>query len=116
MLKLAADENFKSSIVRGLRRLEPTLDILRAQDVGLAGAGDPTVLAWAASEGRILCTHDINTMTKHARDRIAHGEPMSGVVVVPWTLAVGRAIQDLHLIAGATEPVEWQNHIGYVPL
>ena len=37
---------------------EPTLDIVRVQDVGLRTASDPDILAWAASEGRILLTHD----------------------------------------------------------
>ena len=53
MLPLAADENFNNRIVRGLLRRQPALDIVRIQDVGLAGADDPTVLAWAADEGLI---------------------------------------------------------------
>lgn len=40
MLKLAADENFNNDIVRGLLRRNPTLDIVRVQDVGLSGADD----------------------------------------------------------------------------
>ena len=58
MLRLAADENFNHDIVRGLLRREPGLDIVRIQDVGLSGADDPTVLEWAAQEGRVLLTHD----------------------------------------------------------
>ncbi len=58
MLKLAADENFNNDIIRGLLRRKPDLDIVRIQDVGLSGADDPTVLEWAAQEGRILLTHD----------------------------------------------------------
>ena len=52
MLALAADENFNNDIVRGLRRRATDLDIVRIQDVGLAAADDPTVLEWAAQEGR----------------------------------------------------------------
>ncbi len=48
MLRLAADENFNGNIVRGLLRRRPDLDIVRIQDVGLAGADDPAILAWAA--------------------------------------------------------------------
>jgi hypothetical protein len=50
MLPLAADENFNNDIVRGLLRRNPRLDIVRAQDVGLSGAGDEAVLEWAARE------------------------------------------------------------------
>lgn len=52
MLLLAADENFNNDIIRGLLRRKPDLDIVRVQDVGLSGADDPTVLEWAAQEGR----------------------------------------------------------------
>jgi predicted nuclease of predicted toxin-antitoxin system len=66
MLRLAADENFNNDIVRGLLRREPGLDIVRIQDVGLSGADDPTVLEWAAQEGRVLLTHDVTTITRYA--------------------------------------------------
>lgn len=44
MLLLAADENFNNDILRGLLRLEPSLDIVRVQDVGLKHAPDPIIL------------------------------------------------------------------------
>jgi predicted nuclease of predicted toxin-antitoxin system len=57
-MKFLADENFDNSIVRGLMRRQPDIDIIRVQDVGLSGEDDPIVLEWAAKEGRILLTHD----------------------------------------------------------
>ena len=65
MLRLAADENFNGDIVRGLLRRNPKLDIVRVQDVGLSGADDPSVLQWAADQGRVIVTHDISTLAKH---------------------------------------------------
>ena len=41
MLLLLADENFNYDIVRGLLRKKPETDIVRLQDVGLSGAGEP---------------------------------------------------------------------------
>jgi len=32
------------------------IDVLRVQDAGLTGADDPTILAWAAEQGRVLVT------------------------------------------------------------
>jgi hypothetical protein len=52
----AADENFNNDIIRGLLRRKPDVDIVRVQDIGLSGADDPTVLEWAADEGRVLLT------------------------------------------------------------
>ncbi len=76
MLRFAADENFNNNIVRGLLRRKPDLDIVRIQDVGLSGADDPTVLEWAAQEGRVLLTHDVATITRYAYERIEAGQSM----------------------------------------
>lgn len=39
-------------------RRQPDLDIRRKQDSVIGRADDRQVLAWAASEGRVLLTHD----------------------------------------------------------
>lgn len=99
MLRLAADENFNGDIVRGLLRRNPKLDIVRVQDVGLSGVDDPSVLEWVADQGRILVTHDVSTLAKHAFDRIAGGQRMPGVFEVRSVASVGQAIDDLILLA-----------------
>src|ERR1700716_3423746 len=71
MLRLAADEDFNSRIVRGLLRRQPELDIVRVQDAGLAGSDDQKVLAWTATENRVLLTHDVSTLKQFAYERIA---------------------------------------------
>jgi hypothetical protein len=43
MLKLLVDENFDNTIVQGLFRRNPILDMVRVQDVGLSGKDDPTI-------------------------------------------------------------------------
>ena len=92
MLRLATDEDFNNRIVRGLLRRQPDLDIVRVQDAGLAGKSDEDVLAWAASEGRILITHDVTTMIQTAYDRIAAGLPMPGVFELSQNVPIGRAL------------------------
>ena len=62
MLHLVSDENFNADIVRGLLLREPQLDLVSLQAVGLQGAGDPEILAWAAENDRIVLTHDRATM------------------------------------------------------
>lgn len=66
MLSFAVDENFNMHIVNGVLRRLPDTDIARVQDAGLTEADDPTVLEWASSEGRVLLTHDANTLTAFA--------------------------------------------------
>jgi len=74
MLLLVSDENFNNDIVRGLLRRNPDLDIVRVQDVGLRGEDDPTILEWAAHEGRVLLTHDAATMAHFAYERVKAGK------------------------------------------
>ena len=116
MLRLAADENFNGDIVRGLLRRNPKLDIVRVQDVGLSGADDPSVLQWAADQGRVIVTHDISTLAKHAFDRIAAGEPMPGVFEVKSVAPVGQAIDDLILLAECSVDGEWEGQVRFLPL
>lgn len=116
MIRLAADENLDNDILRGLRRRVPHLDAVRVQDVGLSGADDARILAWAAVEGRVLVTHDVSTVTSAARVRVASGLPMPGVVQVARTSAIGAAIEDLVLLVECSHDEEWTNQVRYVPL
>ncbi|HWY86492.1 MAG TPA: hypothetical protein VNX28_07205 [Gemmataceae bacterium] len=45
MFRLLMDENFDGRISAGMLQLEPTLPLVRVQDVGLSGTDDATVLA-----------------------------------------------------------------------
>ena len=116
MLRLATDEDFNNRVLRGLLRLKPALDIVRAQDVGLIGKGDVKVLEWAAAEGRVLLTHDVTTMRQYAIDRIVAGLPMPGVFVVSQEIHIGQAIEEILLIAEYSLEGEWEGQIRFLPL
>ena len=116
MLRLAADENFNNNIVRGVLRRRPDADFVRVQDAGLSGADDPTVLEWAAQQGRVVVSHDVSTLRKHAYERVAAGLRMPGVFEVPNTLSIGRAIDDLELIIECSLEGEWEGQVRYLPL
>jgi len=116
MLRLAADENFNNDIVRGLRRQRPDLDIARVQDAGLSGANDPTILEWAAQEGRMLLTHDVATITKYAYERIQANKSMPGILEVSRRVPIGVAIEDILLIIECSFQDEWHGQILYLPL
>ena len=116
MLLLVADENFNNDIVRGLLRRKPDLDIVRLQDVGLSGADDPTILEWATRENRVLLTHDVTTITKHAYQRVQAGERMPGVIEVDRSVPLGVAIDDILLLAQTSHNDEWEGQILYLPL
>jgi hypothetical protein len=114
-LQFLADEDFRGKILRALRRrLE--VDVVRVQDVDLSGTGDPVVLDWAAQHGRIILTHDVRTMPSHAYDRVKIGLRMPGVCVVPQSLPMGSAIEELVIVSACSTKEDWENQVRYLPL
>jgi hypothetical protein len=116
VIRLLADENFNADVVRGLVRRVPEIDLVRAQDVGLGGVDDVVLLDWAAGEDRIVLTHDLATLVGAAYERTRSGVHMAGVIAVPQWLAVGAAIEDLHLVATCSIADEWSDQVAYLPL
>ncbi len=116
MLALLIDENLNHRILRGVLRSVPHLDYALVSTAGLKGADDPLVLGFGAKENRALVTHDLRTVPKHAYERVKAGLPMAGVIAVPDDLAIGRAVQDLIILAECAEPAEVQSVIIYLPL
>ncbi|MCC5599394.1 DUF5615 family PIN-like protein [Nostoc favosum] len=114
-MRLLTDENFNGSILRGLIRRLPGLDIVRVQDVGLIHTDDSTILEWAANEERILLTHDIATITVHAYERINKGLSMPGVVEVIATAPIGQVIDDLYLFVCCSKFGEYEGQILFIP-
>ncbi len=115
-VQLLADENIDADIVRALRRRMPALDIVRVQEVGLTGADDPSVLAWAAARGRILVTHDVNTITRYAYERLGRGQAMPGVIIVPQLASIARCIDDLLIFAECGDAGDCDEQVIFLPL
>lgn len=115
-MKLLADENFRGAIVRSLLRQRPDLDLVRVMDVGLGEADDPTILGWAADEGRLVLTHDSATLIGFAYERVAAGRSMPGIIEVRQELPIGSVLDDLLLIIDASHEGEWEGQVLYLPL
>ncbi len=111
-----ADESFNADILRGVQRRVQGLEVRTVELEGMKGADDPLILARAAAYKMLLLTHDERTMPDHAYDRVAEGLPMPGVIVVPWTLALRVAIDDLRLIAELGGPEEFRDRVERLPL
>lgn len=114
-LRLLVDENFNYRIVRGLVRRKPELDIVSVHEAGLSGTSDAEVLAWAATEQRVVLTHDVSTMNRDAIQRVEAGLSMPGVIECPRSVPIGMAIEDLLLIAECSLAGEWRDTILYLP-
>jgi len=116
MLRLASDENVNDDVITGLLRRVPGLDIVRIRDVGLAHTPDPRVLEWAAHEGRVIITEDVNTLVGFAWERVGAGQPMPGVLALKAGFGIGQAIDDILLVADCYIADEVKNQVYYIPL
>ena len=116
MLRLASDADFNADVIRGLFRRQPDLDLMRIQDVGLRTADDPTNLAWSATEGRILLTHDRTTMPHFAYERLRAGEIMPGMFIIRNKPLLGPIIDEILLVALCSSQDEWRDRVEYLPL
>jgi predicted nuclease of predicted toxin-antitoxin system len=115
-MKLVTDEHISLALVRGLLRRLPELDIVALRDTELLGKDDPTLLEWAATENRIILTQDVSTLPDFAYERIEANLPMPGVFVLRRKVSLNQLIEDLVLIAEASEQEEWTNLVTHVPI
>jgi hypothetical protein len=115
VLRFLADEDLRGAIFRGVQRKVPQADFVRVVDVGLSGAPDDAVLQWAASEDRVVVTHDVNTMLSVGFDRVAAGEPMPGIVAIPQSASIGQVVNDLILIVTCARDDDLRDQIVHLP-
>ena len=112
--RFQADENLNAKIIAGLLRREPSLDFQTAKAANLLGLEDLEVLAVAARDGRILVSHDRETLPAHF-SRFIGESPSAGVLIVSQSLQIREAIELILLIWSASQAEEWSNRIGYLP-
>jgi hypothetical protein len=114
MVRFQADNDLRKAIVRGVVRCEPRIDFQSAQAARFDGVPDPEVLAYSADVGRVLVSHDFQTIPRHFQQFTRHRRS-PGVLLVRQDLPVGRAVETLLLIWEASDPEEWVNRICLLP-
>jgi predicted nuclease of predicted toxin-antitoxin system len=114
--RFLADQDFNEHILRGLQRAEPAVEVLRLREVGLEERPDPEVLAYAAAEGWIVLSHDVNTMSAAATARQVAGQPFNGLFLVHQQSPIAPVIEDLVLIWASSDAEEWAYQVWYLPL
>jgi hypothetical protein len=114
-IKFVTDENFNNRILRAIQRRLPEIDVVRIQDELGTSYDDPTVLAWAAEQQRILLTHDVRTIPDFAFARVQAALSMPGVIEIDDTAPLVNIIEDVVLIATASKDGEWEGQVLYVP-
>jgi len=115
-VRFLADADLNRAIVSGSLRREPSLDFLTAQAARLRSMNDTEVLALAAERQRVLVSHDVGSMPKHFRAFCNGGRRSSGVFLIPQSLDVGTAIDEILLIWLASDSAEWEDRLEWLPL
>jgi predicted nuclease of predicted toxin-antitoxin system len=116
MLRLLTDEDVHGDIIDGLRRRQPSLDLVRVQEVGLDHTPDAVILEWSAQEERVVVSVDKKTLAVDAWDRVARGLPMPGVAILRIVLTIGQAISELEILALAGNPDDLRDQVIYLPM
>jgi hypothetical protein len=114
--RFLADHDLNEHIVLGVLRREPAIEFARGRDLRLESLPDDEVLEFAAKEGFVVVSHDVNTMTAAAHSRIIAGQPMARLLVSHQTDAIAATIESLVLIWSESEAEEWQDVLCYLPL
>jgi len=104
-IRFQADADLNHILLLATIRREPVVDFQSAVAAGLKSLNDEKVLLAAAMEGRILVTHDRRKMPRHFAYFIK-GNTSPGVLVIPQTLPILYAVDDLLLIWFTTQPEE----------
>ena len=111
---LYMDVHVPAAITRGL--LLCGVDVLTAQLDGTTQLDDPALLDRATKLGRVLFSQDEDLLAE-ATQRQRSGKFFSGVIYAhQLNITIGRAIQDLQILANVGIPEDFVNRVEYLPL
>ena len=104
-IRFQADNDLKRIIVDATLRREPRIDFQTAQAARLDDLDDEAVLRLAASQSRILVSHDKRTMPKALASFVASGGTSPGVLlVIPQSAPIREVVEALILIWADDRP------------
>ena len=111
---LYMDVHVPAAITRGL--LLRGVDVMTAQVDGTTQLEDPELLDRATELGRVLFSQDEDLLAEAAL-RQRSRRPFGGVIYAHQLgITIGRAIQDLQILAEAGTAEDFANRVEYLPL
>jgi hypothetical protein len=78
-------------------------------------ASDPEILAWAEQTGRILLTYDESSIPDYWIDHLQAGGHSPGVLIVREKVSLRAVVENLVILAYASDPSEWLDRLEYFP-
>ena len=112
------DENVDPLYQVQLRQQEPSLVVWKIGDPGTPPrqTPDPDILYWCEERSFILLTNNRKSMPVHLADHLAEGRHVPGIFILNDNLSIGETIEELIIIALASEANEYSDQISYLPL
>lgn len=118
MRRFLIDENISPEYRTQLLRHEPSLTVLVIGDEGAPArsTADPEILKWCEQNQFSLITNNRESMPQHLSDHIEAGHHVPGIFTISLEVPMGKIIEELLLIAGASDADEYMDEITYIPL
>ena len=118
MRRFLIDENISPKYRTQLLNHEPSLTVLVIGDEGAPArsAPDPEILEWCEKNQFNLITNNRKSMPQHLSDHRAAGHHVPSIFTINLEAPMGLIIEQLILIAGASDEDEYIDQITYIPL
>ena len=118
MRRFLIDENISPRYRTQLLYHEPSLTVLVIGDDGAPARGtpDPEILVWYEQNQFSLITNNRESMPQHLSDHLSAGHHVPGIFTINIEMPMGKIIEELLLIAGASDEDEYIDEIKYLPL
>ena len=118
MRRYLIDENISPQYRTRLLNHKPSLTVLVIGDEGVPARGtpDPEILVWCEKHQFNLITNNRESMPQHLSDHLAAGHQVPGIFTINRKVPMKLIIDQLLLIAGASDENEYIDRITYIPL
>ena len=118
MRRFLIDENISPRYRTQLLYHEPSLKVLAVGDEGAPpkSTPDPEILEWCEKHQFSLITNNRDSMPQHLSDHRKKGGHVPAIFTINLEVPMGKIIDELLLIAGASDEDEYINEIKYLPL
>ncbi|QEI43362.1 hypothetical protein BMF77_03982 [Dolichospermum sp. UHCC 0315A] len=117
-IKYLIDENINPLYPKQIKLKEPDIVVQVIGETGIPQKGtlDPEILCWCEENNFVLVTNNRTSMPVHLADHMAVNRHIPGIFILNPNLSVGENIEELILVALASEDGEYQDRIVYLPL
>ncbi len=117
MRRYLIDENISPKYRTQLLNHEPSLTVLAVGDEGAPPKSTPDseILEWCEQHQFNLITNNRESMPQHLSDHLSAGHHVPGIFTINLAVPMGKIIEELLLIVGASDEDEYIDEIKYLP-